>query len=123
MKKKQPYNLSDLLGFGKYRNRSISYVLENDATYIYWCITNIPNFTLTDEAIQYAKTCNEIFTNVKPERQDEYQPYSEGIEILSSIPWRSKYINYMRKFAEEAEIIQVNVPMITNPLSRQLSFW
>ncbi len=123
MKKKQPYNLSDLLGFGKYRNKSVSYVLENDAMYIYWCITNIPNFTLTDEAIQYAKICNEIFSNIKSERQYEYQQYSEGIEILLTIPWRNKYINYMRKFAEEAEIIQVNVPMITNPLSRQLSFW
>lgn len=123
MKKKQPYSLSDRLGFGKYRNRSVSYVLENDAMYIYWCITNIPNFTLTDEAIQYAKICNEIFNNIKSERQYDYQPYSEGIEILSTIPWRNKYINYMRKIAEDAIITPINASMVTNLPSKQLSFW
>ena len=123
MKKKQPYSLSDRLGFGKYRNKSVSYVLENDATYIFWCLTNIPNFTLTDMAMQYAKTCSEVFVGVKSKDQCEYLPYSEGIEILSTIPWRTKYINYMRKFAEDAVITPLNASIVANQPSRQLSFW
>ena len=118
---KKQYNLTDKLGFGKYRYEQLRYVLQHDAKYIYWCMTNVRNFALSDEALQFAKSCSELFVAIKPKY--EVQPYADGIDVLLSFPWKKQYLLYMRTFAEDAHI----VPSLSFPthlqIPVQLSIW
>ncbi len=45
-----PVGLSDRFTFGKHRGDSIREVIEQDAEYIAWCIENVDNFELNNQA-------------------------------------------------------------------------
>ncbi|MBR1807938.1 MAG: hypothetical protein IJ776_00925 [Paludibacteraceae bacterium] len=102
---KKQYNLTDKLGFGKYRYQQLRYVLQHDAKYIYWCMTNVRDFAMSDEALQFAQSCCELFVAIKPKYA--VQPYAEGIDVLLSFPWKKQYLLYMRKYAEDAQVISI----------------
>ena len=41
--------LSDLFTFGKYKDKTLKQVLEQEnAAYVVWCIKNIPNFSIEE---------------------------------------------------------------------------
>ena len=102
---KKQYNLTDKLGFGKYRHQLLRYVIQYDAGYIYWCMTNIKHFELSEEALQFAQSYSELFVANKPKY--EVQPYAEGIDVLLSFPWKKQYLLYMRKYAEDVRVIPI----------------
>ena len=48
------YNLEDKLSFGKYKDKTIQYVLDIDVNYINWLLrNNIEGFNLESEAKKY----------------------------------------------------------------------
>lgn len=46
------YSTQDIFKFGKHKGETLSDVLEEDYTYIYWCINEIENFFLSTSAIE-----------------------------------------------------------------------
>lgn len=42
------YDLDSIMGFGKYANSTVEDVLEDDPSYLRWCLENIPRFTVDD---------------------------------------------------------------------------
>ena len=51
-------NIASVFRFGKHRGKSLWNVISEDDSYVYWCINNIPEFMLSDEAL---KQIREIF--------------------------------------------------------------
>ncbi len=47
--KNQTLNLKSKLNFGKHKGKTIDEVLEEDPTYIRWCLENIDWFKLSEE--------------------------------------------------------------------------
>ena len=45
-----PVGLAERFDFGKYRNKSIREVIAEDPEYIAWCIENVDNFELNNQA-------------------------------------------------------------------------
>lgn len=45
-------NISSVFRIGKHRGLSLWSVLSENETYVYWCINNIPKFTLSKEALK-----------------------------------------------------------------------
>ncbi|MEQ1665676.1 MAG: hypothetical protein ABL927_09905 [Bdellovibrionales bacterium] len=45
-----PYKLDTILGFGKYKNNTIEYVILNDNSYVLWCIITIEGFVISLDA-------------------------------------------------------------------------
>lgn len=123
MKAHKPYNLSDKLGFGKYRNQTLLSVLQRDVKYVYWCLNNVQEFELSNEALIFAQSISELFVAIKPNHQYKCQPYADGIDILTTFPWKERYLIYMRTCAEDAQI----VPLFSLPahcvVPIQLSIW
>lgn len=55
-------SLTDKMNFGKYRNRTIQEVIEDDPTYIEWALDNVDWFELDDEAMDvYEKAIKEHY--------------------------------------------------------------
>lgn len=117
MKTKKQYNLEDKLNFGKYRHLSLRTVIDRDAEYVLWCISKIPDFTLSDEAWNYATERNESFVAVRPKPTYSSKPYSDGVEVLTTFPWKDRYLTYLRTHAEDAQIV------IPTPHQTQLTIW
>lgn len=46
------WGLDDVLNFGKHRGRTIEHVCRTDPTYLEWCLDNINDFFLSDEAME-----------------------------------------------------------------------
>ena len=42
------YDLDDELSFGKYKGKTVEEVLEDDPTYLRWCLENVPSFVVDD---------------------------------------------------------------------------
>lgn len=82
--KSNKMSLTDVFHFGKYAKEefkddgskyTLKEVIEMDSNYISWCITNIPNFDIDQEADDY-------FQEQNLEQQDPQDPeerYWEGI--------------------------------------------
>lgn len=47
-----PMDLGDKFRFGKYRGQTLDYVLANGVHYIEWCIDNVDDFELSNEAYE-----------------------------------------------------------------------
>ena len=45
------YDANSILDFGKHEGKSVIYVASVDPSYLDWCILNIPEFYLADDAI------------------------------------------------------------------------
>lgn len=50
------YDLNDKISFGKHNGKTIWEILNNDASYLYWCIDNLSTFALSHAAFEAAKT-------------------------------------------------------------------
>lgn len=37
-------NSSPIMNFGKYRDKTITWVMDNDSNYFEWCLENVPSF-------------------------------------------------------------------------------
>lgn len=120
--KKHQYALDDVLNFGKYRHSTIRSIIEHDEAYLKWCITSIPNFTLTDAAWEYAISLNASLRGLKPIVHYDYEPYSEGVEILLTFPWKKRFIAYMRKYAEDVVFYTTNCIHKKQTIQLQIPF-
>ena len=61
MRKNDSYYFIDIASvfrFGKHRGKSLWNVLSEDDSYVYWCINNIPEFTISKERL---KLIRELF--------------------------------------------------------------
>lgn len=65
-----PANLEDKLDFGKHKGKSIDWILDNEPTYIEWCIENITKFELDNETYEDYEVALEEF-RVKESREWE----------------------------------------------------
>lgn len=45
------YELNTIYDFGKYKGKSLKQVIEDDINYVVWCLTDIPDFKLNNDAI------------------------------------------------------------------------
>ncbi|MBR1565116.1 MAG: hypothetical protein IJ650_07210 [Paludibacteraceae bacterium] len=115
MKKTTTYELFDKLGFGKYKHLTLKQVLDSHSGYIEWCLCNIPGFTLSDEAWNYAVLISQRFVAIRPKPSPLYAPYSDGVEQLLFYPWKKQYLQYMRTCAEDVEWTSFEVSEISQP--------
>lgn len=54
-------NISSVFRFGKHRGMSLWSVLSENESYVYWCIDNIPKFTLSKETMKQIRTLLPMF--------------------------------------------------------------
>ena len=119
MKKKQHiYELNDTLSFGKYRGKSIHYIITHCPEYLLWCVKEVENFLMSDAAWDYACQMHKDFETIRPCTCDITNLIEgktvEGYEILAHYPWknkekvRSKYLDFARKNAEDIVIYVEN---------------
>ena len=47
-----PASLNSKFDFGKHKGKNVAEIIENEPTYIKWCIENIDNFELDNEAYE-----------------------------------------------------------------------
>ena len=100
------YTLNDTLTFGKYRGKTLKAVLTRDAHYIQWCLDNISNFSLDEQAWDYAMSISSAFAShsaESPKATVRYEcvPYSEGVEVLLINPWGKQMLKYAISNAED----------------------
>lgn len=50
---KRTFSLYQDMGFGKYSDQTLIYVINNDPSYVRWCLENIAGFTMTQNARRY----------------------------------------------------------------------
>lgn len=103
--RKRLYALEDVLLFGKYRNRTLKSVLDTDQQYIFWCLSKLPTFEMSNDAWTYATTINPSFVAIKPTTCHEAVPYSEGVEMLLCNPWNGQQWANRKEGAEDVQII------------------
>lgn len=58
-------DISTTFKFGKYYDEPLYFIIWRDPSYIYWCINNIPDFTITPEVLSQIRNLfpNFIITN------------------------------------------------------------
>lgn len=79
-------NIASVFGFGKYRGMPLGYVISQDSSYIYWCINNIPEFTISKETLEQIRGLFPMFIITKsfsnhierPEFIEYFQEYENG---------------------------------------------
>lgn len=47
---KYQFRLESIIGFGKYQGHKLEDIIKDKTAYITWCLENIPDFELNDEA-------------------------------------------------------------------------
>jgi DNA polymerase III epsilon subunit-like protein len=47
----KPLDVDDVITFGKHKGKTVSYVINEEAWYLNWCLTKIPQFSLTPNAM------------------------------------------------------------------------
>lgn len=55
------YHLNDRFTFGKHKGSTLRLVVENDPSYISWCLNNVDRFQLTEEVIGELQVINPDF--------------------------------------------------------------
>lgn len=69
-----PASLNDEFTFGKYRGKTLKEVIEKEPTYIEWCMSEITDFLMDDEAYDYYNLELEDSTGYRDEYDNCY-PY------------------------------------------------
>lgn len=118
------YTLNDTLTFGKYRGKTLKAVLTRDAHYIQWCLDNISDFSLDEQAWDYAMSISSAFAShsaESPKVTVRYKcvPYSEGVEVLLINPWGKQMLKYAISHAEDI-IPNDRLASICAPMATQL---
>ena len=54
-------NITSVFRFGKHRNESLWSVISEDESYVYWCINNIYNFSISKETLEQIKNLFPMF--------------------------------------------------------------
>ena len=54
-------NIGSVFCFGKHRGKPLWSVISENESYVYWCINNIPDFTLSREALQQIRALFPMF--------------------------------------------------------------
>lgn len=81
-------NIASVFGFGKYRGMPLGYVISQDSSYIYWCINNIPEFTISKETLEQIRGLFPMFIITKNfsnhienlEFTEYFQEYDKGCD-------------------------------------------
>lgn len=87
------HSLYETMGFGKHSNETLKEVIDNDPSYIRWCLGNVPTFAMTDNATSYYhgnKTAAEDTEDCGWEERDDYwddDQYWDDEENVSSNPY------------------------------------
>lgn len=70
------YYLSSVLLFGKYKGKTINWVLEKDCSYLRWCLDEVEGFKLTKRAMDKLQPALEEYDD----DLFDYQASCYGIE-------------------------------------------
>lgn len=54
-------DISSVYCFGKHRGKSLWSVIAEDESYVYWCINNIPDFTISKETLTQIRVLFPMF--------------------------------------------------------------
>lgn len=54
-------DVASLFRFGKYRGKPLWSVISEDESYVYWCINNIPEFTISKETLKQIRALFPMF--------------------------------------------------------------
>lgn len=92
-------NIASVFCFGKYRGMSLCSVIAEDESYVYWCINNIPEFTLNNETLKQIRelfpkfivTSNFINHIGEPQDIDEYYKEDNGWHRNEEEPTYERY--------------------------------
>lgn len=86
------YKLTDEFNFGKYKGKTIEYVVKEEPSYIQWCILNLYTFYISIELLQELVNINPKFIvreevtkklklknyiNYYTEKKNKYEPKNE----------------------------------------------
>ena len=101
------YSIGDVFQFGKHKGSSLSDVLEEDYTYLYWCVNEIPEFTMSWNVLDEIKQLFPDFIipynffNHIWEEYNEYSDESDGCE--EDVYEEKSYEKYSGTWAQEVE--------------------
>lgn len=122
-RQKRKYALDEILHFGKYRGKTLRWVLDNHQEYVMWCLSNIQSFGMSDEALDYAVNVSSSFGEYRQSIKYEAVPYSEGVEILIRNPWYKRRMENIRNYAVDVHAIELLSLPKWNGNPKQLSLW
>ena len=54
-------NIASVFRFGKHRGKSLWSVISEDDSYVYWCLNNIPEFTISKETLKQIRALFPLF--------------------------------------------------------------
>ena len=50
--KREGLELNDIISFGKYKEKTIGFIIENNRNYLSWALENVNEFRLADDAMK-----------------------------------------------------------------------
>ncbi|MBO4464349.1 MAG: hypothetical protein J5797_09185 [Prevotella sp.] len=54
-------NIASVFRFGKHRGKSLWSVMSENESYVYWCVNNIPEFTISKETLKQIRALFPMF--------------------------------------------------------------
>lgn len=54
-------NIASVFRFGKHRGKSLWSVMSENESYVYWCVNNIPEFTISKETLRQIRVIFPMF--------------------------------------------------------------
>jgi hypothetical protein len=97
-----PYYFEDITSkfqFGKYEGKSLWRVISENDSYVYWCINNIPDFTISHEALEQIRSLFPEFI-ITQNFSDHIETLYEDEEDYEDY-YDEEYRNNWRTFKEE----------------------
>lgn len=66
------------INFGKHKGEPLFNILQEDSSYIYWCINNIPEFTISEETLRQIRGLLPSFIITENFESHIGEPYRES---------------------------------------------
>ena len=92
------YNINTAFTFGKHIGKTTLQIVQEDASYVNWCLINLDHFVISDETIQEIQkivpkfklsdlaeaTRSKKMLSLEVKVEDEYDPYDDGDDYGNS---------------------------------------
>ncbi len=98
-------DISSVFRFGKYRGKSLWSVISENESYVYWCVNNIPEFTISTETLKQIRILFPMFiiTNnfsYHIEKKQELDDYDED-DVWHEYAGKPTYERYSGSYAQD----------------------
>lgn len=90
------YNLNTVFKFGKYKGKTLKQVIDEDINYVVWCLSDINEFRLDNDAIVYFID-NKDKISINHSRIDQtpmnalWEELTANKQIYSKEEWNAKW--------------------------------